>query len=484
MALWRRVDERRAVFTADETGLWPPGTLEILTGLGVLAEAAPATAVVCDACGADHVARVVFVESPPGSGLRPFIGCPEAGRVSVPLPRLKQWAVDFWRLARHVAAALDAAGDVEEIVSSRLWLLGKRALSALPREVFLARGLTWPDASAVTSTARLASSARPVVVVAGSIPASDIWAGRPTLVAPLASVVSFDRGQIIIDWDHLESAASPERRAQYRTVESFPTPAGAIWEDVRLTLSDLSLRVDVLAVSREFSFLQAGFEDRKKKEAPDRLWRLLHVFAACGGVVPYDSPRLGSAERGRLKQYVSQLGKRLQALLGVEGGPFRAARKQREYRARFSIASQDGLRFPTPCGATWDCVSVAEVRSGVVAIFVDAQEASASYVSDDEGRRDWEAVEQQGVVRREYDLRALGLTAADGRPNDIGKALLDVLRSGGKLHRPANDPALLGLGKRLSKLMQIDGAPFQYSKTTSVWSAVFEAHSNSADGLR
>ena len=57
------------------------------------------TTVVCDACHEGHIEEVVFIESPPGSPIRAYMHCPAAGRVPVPLERLKQWVVDFLGLA-------------------------------------------------------------------------------------------------------------------------------------------------------------------------------------------------------------------------------------------------------------------------------------------------------------------------------------------------------------------------------------------------
>jgi hypothetical protein len=89
-----RLRAKEPVFTADEVACWPDGLLDQLLAEGVLHPAENAKSVVCDACGRGHVEEVIFIESPPGSGVRAYITCPEAGRVRIDLNRLRQWAVN------------------------------------------------------------------------------------------------------------------------------------------------------------------------------------------------------------------------------------------------------------------------------------------------------------------------------------------------------------------------------------------------------
>jgi hypothetical protein len=59
-----------------------------------------------------------------------------------------------------------------------------------------------------------------------------------------------------------------------------------------------------------------------------------------------------------------------------------------------------------------------------------------------------------------------------------------LLRAGGKLRREKEDPHLLALGGVLSRLMQIDSPPFQFSRSLQTWSAIFEASSEVRDSPR
>jgi hypothetical protein len=467
---------------------WPPGVIDQLTSLWLLRSTANAAAVVCDACCGDHVEQVTYVESPPGTALRAYIRCPEAGRVPVPLERLRCWELNFRRLADLAASALATAGNVEEVIPARVWLLGRTTLAGRPLEVFLARGLPWPDAAgAIGAAARLVASCSPVVLAAGALPPPGVWHGESPPILPLSAVLRWDDQGPAADRGYLEAAFfRGRRRPPSGPTASFPTPDGAAWEDVRITLEGQVLRVEVRGRRRDFTFQEAGFEEKRKKNVPDRLWGLLRLFALRGGVVPFAARELSRAEQDNLKQNVSALAKRLAALLHIEGRPFKSTRGMRRYEARFRISTDEGVVFPTPAGVSWNAVSIVEERAGVLAISVEATETFITHTRENDGETAgrWEVAEQEGFIRRTYDLCTLGLGDAGGRPTGPGLALLELLRAGGKLRREKEDPDLLALGGAMSRLMQIDSAPFQFSQSRQTWSAIFDASSEVGDSPR
>ena len=147
--VWSRADAAEARFSADEVSAWPAGRERLLSEAQIIRRDDNTTTVVCDACHDGHIEEVVFTESPPGSPIRAYMHCPAAGRVAVPLERLRQWVVDFERLAGAAATGLDLAGAVDEVMPRRLWSLGRITLGGRTRDVFLARGTTWTDAPGV-----------------------------------------------------------------------------------------------------------------------------------------------------------------------------------------------------------------------------------------------------------------------------------------------------------------------------------------------
>jgi hypothetical protein len=114
-----RARAKAILITADEAATWPSGCLDDLVAAGVLVPEQPAKSISCDACGDDHVEIVEYLESPPGSGLRAYIPCPQLGRVRVPLERLKRWRIDGGNAS--IAAALGGAGEAAGL-SKREWL--------------------------------------------------------------------------------------------------------------------------------------------------------------------------------------------------------------------------------------------------------------------------------------------------------------------------------------------------------------------------
>ena len=53
---------------------------------------------------------------------------------------------------------------------------------------------------------------------------------------------------------------------------------------------------------------------------------------------------------------------------------------------------------------------------------------------------------------REYSLDAMGLVRSNGQVAEEGKALLAMIRAGGRLRRGGDDLAVLRLGERLREL--------------------------------
>jgi hypothetical protein len=181
--------------------------------------------VTCDACGADHVEEVFYVPTSPGSSPRGYIGCPTAGRVLVPLERLRCWELDFAALATVTAAAMGLRRQREEVVPSRLWLLGKLPGPPRAREVFLARGLPWADGPLVIlATPRLQVTKGPLVLVPGVLPP----AGRPRAdgpqLVPLSAVLAWDGNRLTFDLGSVapENEADPPLSGhQYEILEAL-----------------------------------------------------------------------------------------------------------------------------------------------------------------------------------------------------------------------------------------------------------------------
>lgn len=450
---------------------WPAGALDRLVGLGLLADAGPAASFACDSCGFDHVEEVRWVTDP-DLPARAFVACPHVGPVRIDPEALRRWAVRLPALAQLTAEALGAAGIVAEQIPGRVWKLGVVRAGGRSWPAHLAVGLEHPDAAGVAASAPELRAANALVLVPSVVPPPAVWpAGTRPSILPLTDLLSLGPTGLAADRGVLESAiapASPAARPK-TAAGTFPTPPGTTWEDVEVVVEDLRLVVRVGNVARAFGFAEAGFEDRRKGNVPDEVWELLRLLARLGGT-------LGTGDRlttktAELKQRVSVLRGRLRALLGLDADPFHPAGRGRAYRARFAVRSADGPKFPTPEGAGWDDVTLAEQTDGRIEVTVAAPAAGVTFV------RGWEATTAAGERGRRYALAEMGLVGPDGRPAPAGEALVAVLRAGGRLALPASDPGLLALGRALAAFFNLPDPPFEFDQRRGEWVAKFEAAS-------
>ena len=364
---------------------------------------------------------------------------------------------------------------------ARVWYLGRTTIGGRTRDAFLARGTTWTDAPGVFGQCeRLNATTGAVMLVPGDTPPNAVWTGDPPCVVPLKLVARLADRRLAFDRDHLESLLSVERRKTPVTApQSFPTPPGTVWREVMVWVTDFTIIIEAKRRRRDFTFGAVGFEDKRTGGVPDAMWALLKVFAMRGGVIPYDGTDLDHNTRTNLKQYVTQLRKRLRAVMpDIEGDPIPHDNEARGYRTAFQIASQDSVVFPVPEGTAWPTVTITLTRGGAIRISAPTTEryAASAYAKEASGDvHRWELAERESEVARDYDLRMLGLAAADGRPDARGAALIDVLHAEGAVSRPADDDAMLALGGVLSKLMAgIDGAPFDFASGGQTWVALFQ----------
>lgn len=68
----------------------------------------------------------------------------------------------------------------------------------------------------------------------------------------------------------------------------------------------------------------------------------------------------------------------------------------------------------------------------------------------------------------------LGLARDVDRLSPEGQALIELLRSGGRLIRAGDDMAILKLNRWLRERTGLDGNPLQFSEATGTWIAAFD----------
>lgn len=193
--LWPLVDAPVPTAAAHHTAGWPAGVLDRLQELGLLVECELAARVLCPECR-DHHEEVLACEGP-GRATYSFIACPELHRVRVPRDARRQWAVNFTGLTGHLAAVMNLTGKVAELAPARVWRLGRTNWQGESRDVVLARGLTWGDASSVRVV--ITRARKPVVFVPHAKPDADFWSGRVPPVLALDQIAADTPGGIDVD---------------------------------------------------------------------------------------------------------------------------------------------------------------------------------------------------------------------------------------------------------------------------------------------
>ena len=143
--------------------------------------------------------------------------------------------------------------------------------------------------------------------------------------------------------------------------------------------------------------------------------------------------------------------------------------------------TEDGLVLPIPEEVGWSKLSITETRTGRICFRFEAKERFFAYGDGQATEFPMErvVVEDFADATKECDLWDLGLVDEEDLITESGRALLEVLRAGGRVCRGEYDKAMLDLGGRLSRGTGIGGAPFDFR--SGQWTAEFEASSEHAD---
>ncbi len=200
--LWPLVDAPESVVAAHVVAGWPASVHQRLLDLGFLVRAADAERVLCPECRG-HIEELIARDGPGGS-VRFYVPCPEVGRALVPPEARQRWQVHLDHLAKALAAPLRLAGRCTELLSRRLWRLGRTTWQGSARDVMLARGLHWDDGPTVRAV--IVRGRKPIVFVPEAKPPNDLWRGRVPPVLSLSQVATLgDKG---IEVDPLEIVAA------------------------------------------------------------------------------------------------------------------------------------------------------------------------------------------------------------------------------------------------------------------------------------
>jgi len=228
-AVWRRAELPNHVLSAAELARWQPDQRDAIIKLGLLRRTSDATALICEDCGQPHPAEVI---RDPRRLQAPYYLCPEIGRVPLVAEALQRWEADFDQIAVLIRRAVGLTSKAATLVPSRVWLLGRQRTDGGYWELFLMRGLCWPDGiRLLDQCSRLQQSPAPVVVVPYRLPSGES-AARSWPMRTLSEIVSLGGSGLVVDVETLatavgavgiSSAASGERPRK-RMSRSLGTP--------------------------------------------------------------------------------------------------------------------------------------------------------------------------------------------------------------------------------------------------------------------
>jgi len=335
-ALLASVDARSSTsFGTDDVRRWRPGDLDALTSAGLLRVGEFATSVICPGCP-EACIRPVELVGGRDEPLRAFVVCDQRddmGRIEVPLERLKQWRVTAPKIAEWLADELGANGGVEEIVTGRLWWLGRTTFRAGRSDVFLAAGAHRVDAANILwSARRFQECSRAVVLPLWQPPAEDL----PGKVAVgLTRIVCIERERLTFDREVIEvEVARCFGRSVFRG-QRFPTPPGTAWEQVSIVITADGDDAVVTAgsVTEPASPARMGLALARNPAKFTKEWGVLVLLSRHGRVGPEDpEARLITPKQ------VQRLKEKLRTFFGINEDPFKPYRQAKGYEPRFTLS--------------------------------------------------------------------------------------------------------------------------------------------------
>lgn len=274
--LLRRVDRMASpVLCFDEVRRWATGVLDQLTEAGIVREINSTFTVHCDSCADGHVLEVDVREYPTGT-----VGvakCPECGRVTVPLDRLRQWEPCFVGLARAIAVSIGTGADVAIESPGRLAFLGVIQRDGRTADLFVGRGMGWPDASQVlASSQRLRASPFPAMLVPAIMPTLDQRLPVRPAFGAISELAHFAERRLVINTELLcFQDAIPHSEAKSPKWMTVTDAAKCLMEVVSgLDLQRAKSRVSIAADRDEFKTNGKKRTDRRIDRDTFSTWLL------------------------------------------------------------------------------------------------------------------------------------------------------------------------------------------------------------------
>lgn len=193
--------EPAAFYGTEVYGRGPGPALVELLEPGLLLETEPARDLYCPDCGEGPPLPVELSRNPWTKEICGVRYCPRCGLVNYPLEDVKRWIANVPAFLELVFPTSGVSVNLTELVTGRLWRVGKASWAGRSREVFFARGTDRADPPLLRQNLRRKRAA--IIFVPTEATAVRI---RPEelLVVPMLEVVSVKERTVTIDQGDVE----------------------------------------------------------------------------------------------------------------------------------------------------------------------------------------------------------------------------------------------------------------------------------------
>ena len=138
-----------------------------------------------------------------------------------------------------------------------------------------------------------------------------------------------------------DGQAGTERQVKATTERKsiFPSPRGTPWEDVTIDfIEEVKIKVEARGNVDEYFYDKIGFGNNRDGK-PTKLWGLFRNLAMLNGCASADDLTTEEIQRKNISKYISDLRKKLIALMGIKGDPFFDVAEASNYHTKFALTA-------------------------------------------------------------------------------------------------------------------------------------------------
>lgn len=139
--------------------------------------------------------------------------------------------------------------------------------------------------------------------------------------------------------------STPQKQGKTKDVIHFPTPSGAKWSDLKMTIIDYDKTVKIEVKGGKTittNYKEMGFEDGRKRK-PNDAWKRLIIFADKKGMLP----KFSSTEKDKIEKDIQEIRNTLSVCFKINGKPIPDYIKEEGYKTAFEISYREA-RESTP----------------------------------------------------------------------------------------------------------------------------------------